>query len=121
MGTVVSLHRRGGQEPPRQRPPKGRTSRALLLTPEEKRNLYTSLQNLRRTFGSWRRLSEAMGGVSLFALQKAAVHGSPALALAAARAGRTTVEAILSGAITDAGRCPSCGSTLTQRAAGGGR
>ncbi len=120
MGTVVHIHRKSGQEPPDL--PKWRRSSSLCLTADEKRHLSISLRNLRGAFGSWARLAAAMG-VRAKTLEEVASGrgGSAAIALAAARAGNTTVEAVLTGQLTDAGRCPSCGSTLTERAAGGGR
>jgi len=104
--------------------PKGRRPAALSLTADERRHLGVSLRNLRRAYGSWACLADAMGGVHVDTLRGVAYgrirSGSPAIALAAARAGHTTVEAVLTGKLTDAARCHSCGSTLSQRAAAAG-
>ena len=110
------------------RTPKGgrRYSDGFYLTPDEKRHLRAALHNLRRAYGTWPCLADAMG-VKLKALARAASErnpsGSPALALRAARAGGMSVEAVLSGTLSAAGRCETCGSRLGDgrivRAAGG--
>jgi hypothetical protein len=106
--------------------PKGRHSAALRLTEPERRHLAIALQNLRLGFGTWACLADAMG-VREEMLKKAGVPhnnkgGSPALALVVARIAGTSVEAILSGTLSAAGRCHACGHRLghgTARAAGG--
>lgn len=111
-----------GQGP---RTPKWRRSPALLLTPDERRHLAAALQNLRRAFGTWACLADAMG-VNLTMLRRASTprkpNGSPGLALVAARVGGMSVEGVLSGTLTAAGRCEACGSRIghgVARAAGG--
>ena len=91
------------------------------LTHDEKRHLRAALQNLRRAYGTWACLADVMG-VSLHALTSHA-SGSPGLALRAARAGGMSVEAVLTGALSSAGRCETCGSRIghgAARAAAGG-
>jgi len=90
------------------------------LTPEEGRNLRQTLMNLRMRYGTWACLGEVMG-VSINTLAHAAQlrgpHGSPGLALRAARAAGTTVEHILAGKLAPVGVCPTCGSTAVERRA----
>lgn len=112
-------------------PPKGqgsgptrarRTSAALLLTPTERQHLGAALQNLRRAFGTWACLADAMG-VPVVTLKS---HGGGkragvGLALRTARVAGVPVESILSGSITLAGCCPTCGARpATGRLAAGG-
>ena len=104
------------------RTPKRRRRRDVhSLTRDEQRHLRAALQNLRRAFGSWPCLADAMGvSLSTLAGSKA---GSPGLALRAARASGMSVEAILSGTVSAAGRCSTCGHRIGDgrlaRAAGG--
>ncbi len=102
-----------GQAPAR--PRKGLRSPALSLTTDEKRHLRTSLHNLRRAFGTWACLADAIGvrpNALLSAARARNPQGSPAIALRAARVGGMSVEAVLSGALSTAGRCEACGSRL---------
>ena len=106
--------------------PKGRRfAPCLSLSADERRHLRAALHNLRRAFGTWACLADAMG-VALPTLAHAArernPHEPPAVALRAARAGGMSVEAVLSGKLTAAGQCEACGSRIghgTARAAGG--
>ena len=109
------------------RAPKGRRfSPCFSLTPDERRHLRTALHNLRRAFGTWDCLADAMG-VKINAISRASREknpmGSPALALRVARVGGMSMEAVLSGSLSSAGRCESCGSRIghgvTARVAGG--
>jgi hypothetical protein len=43
-------------------------------------------------------------------------RGSPAIALRAARAAGMHVETLLSGTLSPAGRCPTCGGRIGDRA-----
>jgi hypothetical protein len=94
---------------------KGKRSPLLSLTAEEKRHLRQALHNLRRAYGTWACVAAAMG-VRENSLTCAARErnplGSPAMALLAARAGGMSVEAVLSGTLSAAGKCESCGSRL---------
>jgi hypothetical protein len=107
-----------GQAPAR--PRKGHRSPLLLLTADERRHLRTSLHNLRRAFGSWSCLAEVIGvqpNALLSAARARNPQGSPAMALRAARVGGMSVEAVLSGALSSAGRCEACGSRIGHGAA----
>ena len=110
-----------GQGP---RTPKGRRAcaAALSLTPDERRHLAAALHNLRRAFGTWACLADARG-VRVKLIELAARHrnpkGSPAVALRAAKVSGTSVEAILAGTLTAAGRCGACGSRIGQGRATG--
>ena len=102
---------------------KRRRSTSLRLTPDEVRHLAASLQNLRRAFGTWSCLADAMGIreslLSMAGSPRKGKGGSPALALRAAKVSGTSVEAILAGTLTAAGRCGACGSRLGQGRATG--
>ena len=97
---------------------KRRKSHALRLTPDEVRHLAASLQNLRRAFGTWACLAEAMGIreslLSAAGSPRKGKGGSPALALRAAKVSGMSVEAVLSGKLTAAGQCEACGARLGQ-------
>ena len=104
---------------------KGRKSAALLLSREESIHLRAALRNLARAFGTWDCLADALG-FSTPTLHNAASSrspkASPALALRVAKVSGMSVEAILSGTLTAAGRCEACGSRIGHgiaRAAGG--
>ena len=112
MLRIVHPAREGqGTRPPRRPSPNA-------LTHDERRNLCQALKNLRLRFGSWSCLAEVMD-ISEATLSSAATgrgRGSPGLALRAARAAGSTVEAILSGKLTPAGSCPLCGASAERRA-----
>jgi hypothetical protein len=84
------------------RPPRRRKD-VLSLTPDERRNLRQALKNLRLRFGSWSCLAEVMD-VPVQSLTAASSSrpgfGSYGLALRAARAAGSTIEAVLSGKLT---------------------
>ena len=100
-----------GQDP---RARKGRKSPALSLTADEKRHLAAALHNLRRAFGGWACLADAIGVREGLLTKAGAAHGprggSPALALVVARTAGMSVEEVLTGSLNAAGRCESCGS-----------
>ena len=95
------------------RPPKGRRSPALRLTDAEAMRLRAALRNLRGLYGTWTRLAEAMGvkPTLLHHINGGRKHPSPAVALLAARAARSTVERILEAGPVSADRCAHCGRT----------
>lgn len=93
-----------GADPPTRR--RGR-SPALSLTPSESRALRTTIRNLGRAFGSMVCMADAIG-IPVGTLYKLKRHGA-ALALAVARAAGMSVEAVIGGKLTAAGRCPTCG------------
>ena len=99
-----------GTDPPKRR--KGHHAPALSLTDEEARRVLVTLKNLRRSFGSWACLATAMGVqertlTSVAYERKHRPTGTFAVRLA--KAAGVSVESILSGTITDAGSCPTCG------------
>lgn len=99
-----------GGDPPKRR----RTLDLHTLTPTERQHLRAVLKNLRRAYGSWACLAEVMG-VSQVTLERSASKkscASPGLALRAARAAGMHVETMLSGELSSAGRCPTCGSRV---------
>ena len=88
------------------------------LTPDERRHLRQALKNLRLRFGTWSCLAEVMGvpeGSLVNAASSKRGLGSPGLALRAARAAGSTVEAVLAGKLTPAGVCPTCGAAKEAR------
>ena len=105
---------------------RGRHSTALFLTPDERRHLAAALHNLRRAFGTWACLADAMGVREELIKKAGSTHrsntGSPALALVVARTAGMSVEAILGGTLTAAGRCGTCGHRVGdgRLSAGGG-
>ncbi len=105
-----------GQAPVRRR---RQPSGVLSLTLPEHRNLRQALLNLRLRFGGWDVLAAVMA-VPIATVAGAAGRslkaGSPGLALRAARAAGSTVEAILSGKLTPAGACPHCGAVAERKA-----
>lgn len=104
--SVIPLCPRRGQETA---PPAVQSLRRL--TDVEAMRLRAALRNLRALYGSWACLADAMG-VKVDLLSNV-VHSrrsaSPGLALAAARAAGTTVEALL-GAPRAVSTCPHCGA-----------
>ena len=89
-------------------------SPSLALTREESQHLRAALFNLRRAYGSWSCLADAMG-VLPATVHHATLRGkrsSAAVALRAAKAGGMSVETILGGKLTTAGKCTACGSRL---------
>src|SRR4051794_28654835 len=101
-----------GPRAPRRRKRRGCTVSSL--TPDENRFLRAALHNLRRSAGTWAALADMMD-VAEVTLTHAACgvsRGSPGLALRAARVAGVHVEALLSGTITEAGKCPTCGTRV---------
>lgn len=102
------------------RPSRGRRRVTIYsLTSDESRHLRTALQNLRWAYGSWSCLAAVMD-VSAKVLSLVASGrrpGSPGLALRAAQAAGMHVETLLTGTLTSAGRCPTCGSRVGHHAA----
>lgn len=89
-----------------------RPSTCVSLTPQQRKRLRAALRNLRATYGTWKRLAEAMDVsiLSLRGIAKGRDPGSPAMALRAAKAAGTTVDQLLGGLVV-ADRCPTCGGT----------
>jgi len=98
-----------GTDPPARR--KGSRSAALFLTPDETRLVRAALRNTGRAYGGQAVLATVMG-IPHAAVKRAAgarrrLSGTFAIRLA--RAAGVSVESILTGALTAAGRCPTCG------------
>ena len=102
------------------RPRKGRRSPAFLLSADEERHLRVTLKNLARAYGGVDVLAGVIG-ITASGLAHA-IYGkrrrlSAGVALLAARAAGSTVEAVLGGKLTAAGRCPTCGSRVGDKPA----
>ncbi len=99
-----------GQDPPKRR--KGHHAPALSLTDSEVRHLRAALKNLRRTCDSWAAIAQATG-IGEDTLKRVAYERkhrpTGTFAVRLAKAAGVSVESILTGTITDAGRCASCG------------
>jgi hypothetical protein len=107
-----------GQDPPARR--KRERSPALSLTVDEAKHFRSAARNAARAFGGFACLAAAIG-VPVGTLHDATSprrRPSGALALRLARVSGMHVETMLSGGLSEAGRCPACGSRI---AAGGAR
>ena len=101
-----------------------RPSPALVLSDEEVRHVRAALRNTARAYGGNAVLAEVMGvppdtisGV----LTSRKHRASGTFAIRLARAAGTSVEAVLTGAISAAGRCDTCGHRVgAGRVAAGG-
>jgi hypothetical protein len=99
---------------------------ALSLTAEENRRVRAALANTSRAYGGRDVLASVMG-VTVVTLQRAATkraHLSGIFAIRLAKAAGVAVEAMLGGALTEAGACKTCGhraGTGRVAGAGGGR
>lgn len=89
---------------------KGHPSAALSLTADESRALRVTIRNVGRAYGSLPCLAAAIG-VPVGTLYHAGRRrSSAALALLVARAAGMSVEAVIGGKLSAAGRCESCGA-----------
>jgi hypothetical protein len=105
-------------DPPARR--RGHKAPALFIADEEARHLRATIKNTGRAYGSVACLAAAIGVKPGVLSSKR--RPSAALALAVARAAGMTVEAVLGGKLSAAGRCAACGSRVGDRpvtAAGG--
>jgi hypothetical protein len=95
-----------GPDPPTRR--KGSRPAALSFSPEEAHNVRTAIRGAARTFGGLAALARKIG------VRSNALHGrrmpGPGLALAVARVAGLSLDAMIAGKLTDAGKCPSCGA-----------
>jgi hypothetical protein len=97
---------------------RGVLSPCLTLTAEETRHFRASLKNMARAFGTWACLAEVIG-VPVACLKTAISKGrrpSGILVIRTAQAAGMSVEAIIGGKLSAAGRCSSCGSRVGDRA-----
>jgi hypothetical protein len=110
-----------GTDPPARR--KGIRAPSLSLTADETRRVRAAIRNAARAYGSLECLAAAMGvrpGSLRNASSSKGRRPSVALAFGVARAIGVHVEAMLSGAMNEAGRCSTCGARAgAGRAAGG--
>lgn len=83
------------------------------LSAEEHENVRRALHVLRRRFGSWAALAEAMGTKMKTVEHAGGRHHKPsvAIALRVARLAGVPLEDVLSGAWPKPGACPMCGRT----------
>lgn len=109
-------------------PPKRRRgpSPVLSLTAEEAQHFRAALRNAARAYGSWACLASAIGVPVASLTQAIGKRRRPSgvLVIRAAKAAGMSVEAMLSGSLSPAGRCQACGSRVGNRpqlAAGGAR
>jgi hypothetical protein len=90
-----------------------RRSPALSLTDEEVRHVRAAVRGAARSFGSLQNLAAALGvGRKTLSAKHRPAAG---LAVALARLTGLSLDAMLSGRLTEAGVCPACGG---KRAAG---
>ncbi len=94
------------------RPPKGRRSAALSLTSDEVRHFRAALRNICRAYGGVDVLAGVVGvpASTLHQALNKKRRPSAVLVLRVARAAGMHVEALLSGQLSPAGRCPACGA-----------
>jgi hypothetical protein len=89
----------------------------LTLTPDETRHLRAALKNTAAAYGGFDVLASVMGLRVETLYQVAHRRPGGTFAIRLARAAGMTVEAVLSGALNPAGRCPTCGSRVGDRPA----
>ena len=112
-----------GADPPGRR--KGRRRPALFLTNEEVRHVRIALKNAARAYGGTDVLAMVMGlpKGTLYQATKPRHRPSGILAIRLAKAAGVSIEAVLSGTLSAAGRCETCGHRIGDgrlaRAAGG--
>ena len=112
MGNLRLVHPQGQAPavPRRARHP----SPALSLTPDERRFLRVAIKNTAHAYGGMAVLA-TVTGLPLNTLRAAAYSsgkGSVALARLVARAGGMSLDAVLTGALSAAGRCATCGARI---------
>lgn len=96
-----------GTDPPKRR--KGTRSRSLSLTADEVRHMRAALKNITRAYGGRDVLALVMGVPADTLSNAMGRRPSGTFALRLARAAGVSVESILTGSFTAAGRCPTCG------------
>jgi len=90
------------------RPPKGSRAPSLSPTPEERKRIKAAVRNIARAYGGYAVLV-AVTELNRKTLEKSDRSASFALAIVVARAAGIPVETILSGVVSEAGRCAVCG------------
>jgi hypothetical protein len=101
-----------GIDPPKRR--KGSLAPTLSISPTEAQHFRAALRNAARAYGATAALAAAMGVPVrlLYRLSRARFVPSGIVVIRFAAAAQTTVEAVLSGALGDAGKCPTCGARI---------
>lgn len=84
-------------------------SGSLTPTKEECQRIKAVIHTLARMYGGYDVLANVMG-VHINTLTRAGKRASYAIAIAAARAGGISVEQVLSGRLSIANVCPTCGA-----------
>jgi DNA-binding phage protein len=99
--------------------PKKRRSAALCLTPEEAQHLRVAIRNVARAYGGMAVLAEVIGApvATLHNSLNKRRRPSATMALRVAKAAGMSVESVLSGQLSAAGRCQACGSRIGERRA----
>jgi hypothetical protein len=113
MLRLVHPAAREGQDPPSRRR-KGHKPDALSLTTEEQRRVRAALRNAARAYGGLDVLAVVLA-VPVETLYRISVPSrgiSGTFAIRLARAAGVSVEALLSGTVADASRCPTCGARI---------
>ncbi len=101
-----------GQGPGTSKGRRPRPSPALVLSDEEVRHVRAAVRNTARAYGGNAVLAEVMGvpADTISGVLTSRKHrASGTFAIRLARAADVSVEAILTGAISAAGRCDACG------------
>ncbi len=103
------VHPGDGRKPPTRRT---RPSSSLLLTPDEARHAQAAIRAAARAYGGFDVLASVVGVPRATLYQAASKHRRPSgiLVIRLAAAAGLAVEAMLSGKLTDAARCPTCGA-----------
>ncbi len=113
-----------GQGPGMSKVRRPRPFPSLRLSDEEVRHVRAAVRNTARAYGGIAVLAEVMGvpvDTLYGVLSKAKHRASGTFAIRLARAAGLSLEAILTGAISAAGRCDTCGHRVgAGRAASGG-
>jgi len=102
------------------RPRKRRRAVSLLFTPEETQHYRAALRNIARAYGGMTVLAGVVGvpvGTLQQPLYKARRRPSAIVALRVAKAAGMHLETLLSGQLSEAGRCKACGSRVGDGAA----
>jgi hypothetical protein len=97
-----------GTDPPKRR--KFTRASARILTADEVRHVRAALVNAARAYGGFDVLASVLGVRATLLYSLAQRRPSGIFAIRLASAAGISVEAVLSGALTTAGRCPTCGT-----------
>ncbi len=101
---IMLVHPSGGGNTPARR--RHCPSPTLSLTADEARHVHTAIRGVARTYGGIKALATALGVKEGTLASK---RPSAGLAVAVARIAGLSLDAMLTGRLTDAGTCPACG------------